>query len=452
MKALFSFLLVVSFGISKISAAEIALTLTEAIDKALNNNPSLQDQKLNLKLAEITYKNAWDTMYMPNVSVTLTSTSDTTMFHLPGKRNLTLGDSHGYPTSAATLSLGSYTLFNFGKDQLLYEQAKLDWTRAKETSDEIIRNVKFQVIIAYWKLKTEMDKSEAAERSVEIAQTILDLLESRLPLGKAAKQAVNSSVLDLNNAINLRNQLKTNEKIALWALNPLLGDPVGLEYKITEQISFLPISLTEDIVYDVYLRESPSIKSSKKELKKASIALELEKLGRLPLPKVSFSGANLTAANSYYATESDFYSTTTGNKNFYVSGSVNLTLPLLGPGGLLGSRSVDQASIFYDQAVLRLNDTTNRDKAFIYQLIQNIRQAETAVENNRKSLQASSDVLSALIKQLSTGSVSRLDLKDALQQTRTSELDLSESILNHLTYKTQLAQLIGVDYLPRNDK
>ena len=45
--------------------------------------------------------------------------------------------------------------------------------------------------------------------------------------------------------------------------------------------------------------------------------------------------------------------------------------------------------------------------------------------------------------------VSRLDIRDALNQARDSEIALSAAILNHLNFKTQLAAFIGVDYLPR---
>ena len=433
-----------------------SLTLAQAIERALVSNPTIIDQKLTLRASEITHDNAWDDMFLPQINLGLTSSSSATVGQLPGSvREKQAGGSnysHGYPSSTASLSLGSYTLYNFGKDSLTYEQAKLDWLRAKETYVETARSIKFKTISAFWSLKSALDKLDAATRSVELAQAIFDLQESRAALGKAAASDVSSSSVDLMNAKNLRDTLDTSAKNALWALNPLLGDPVGTPYEIDEQISFLPISLTEDMVYAVYLRESASMKTLKTTLKKAELALELEEKNKLPLPKITFSGITVSYNNSYYGNRPDLYTSSSGTTNLDVNASVSLTLPLLGSGGLFGGRTVELAQITRDQAELRLRDQGNRDKAAIYQVIQNIRQYEQTVNNNRESLKTSSEILEGVLQKIEKAeNVSRLDLKDAIAQARQAEIALSESILAHLNYKTDLAQTIGVDYLPRLD-
>lgn len=431
------------------------LTLSTAIDRAIANNLSLKDTRMNLRIAEIAYENAWELMYLPAINLGLTSTSTTTVGKIPGSTSEKNGhglDEHGYPSSTASVSLGSYTLYNFGKDKIVYDQAKLDWTRTKETYDESVRNLKFSVITAFWDVKTAMDKVEAANRSLEIAQAISDLQSSRRDIGKASDSDVASSKVDYLNALKQKESFVKTLRSSLFDLNILLGDPVGTSYRINEEIAFLPIALTEDTVYNVYMNEAPTMKGHKKDLKKAELSLELEEKNKLPLPKVTFSGVTVSYTNAYYGTKPDLYTSASGNSNLEVLASVSLTLPLMGPGGLFGRRSVELAEIGVDQAQLHMLDSAQADRVKIFKLIDNIRQAEKLVENSKDSYQTSASVLESVFTQFSGHAVSRLDLKDAINQIRDSEIAVSESIFSHLKYKMELATLIGVDYLPRDDK
>jgi outer membrane protein TolC len=429
------------------------ITLGTAIARALRKSPSTLDQNLALRSSELFYRDAWDRMYLPTISFNLTQFGAKTLSHLPGDNTTKLGatlDEHGYSGTGVQLSLGSYTLYNFGKDQLGFEQSRLDWNRTKEAFEEFKRGLKFQTIVSFWALKTALDKLDASSRAVEIARAIEELQESRLPLGQATPNDISSSTIDLISAKNLRDQNDTNAKIALWSFATLIGDPVGTRYKIESDISFLPIKVTEQVLYDTYLRESPSMKNARKDLTRAEIAVQLENLNRLPLPKVSFSGITVGYTNGYYGNRADLYTQSSGNTNLDISAQISFSIPLMGPGGLFGSRTIEQVHIQRDQSELRLRDTANRDKSQLYQMIQNIRQSEITVANNRQSYQNSISVLEDVFQRFtSSKAVSRLDIKDAIIQARDSEIALSDSILNHLTAKTQLAGFIGVDYLPR---
>ncbi len=432
-----------------------AITLSQAIERGLVQNRDVQDQKLLLRLSEIYYQNAWDTMFLPTVSLSLGTASYTTLTHIPGDTNERVKnttDSRGYPYSYAILNLGSYSFYNFGRDRLTYDQALLTWQRAKEGLDESIRGIKFQIIVAYWTLKTSYDKVDSANRSIEIAQAMADLQESRFRLGKATKADFESSSIDVFAAKNLKDQLETNSKIALFALNTLLGDPIGTKYRIDEEISFLPISLNEDLVYETYQKNSPNMKTARSDLKKAELALTLEQRNRIPLPTFSFSGITVSYQNHYYGNTPDLYTGYTGNVNFNVSASVGLTIPLLGPGGFLSSRTVESAEIGLDRAELKLKDLASKDRSQIFQFIQNIRQGEITVKNNRESLVRSVNVMESVFQRYFNGAVSRLELRDAITQARSVEISLSESTLGHLRDKMQMAQLLGVDYLPRLDQ
>lgn len=435
--------------IAKLAGVATELTLSGAITRSLTNNPDIINQKMALRTFELNYDDAWDRMFLPQISFNLGSNSAKTVGLLPGNLSDT-SRNEGYPTTTATVSLGQYTLFNFGKDKLVYEMSKLDWKRAQERFDEFKRSIKFQVINAFWTLKSKVDKLDAYERSVEIAQAMVNLQESRALLNKASWTDVSSSTVDLMNVKNLRDQAQTDESGALFALNVLLGDPVGTKYNIKEEIVFLPIKVTEDVLYQTYLNASPNIKNARKDYLEAQMQLELTEKNLLPLPTVQFSGLNVGYGNNFYGGKSGVYSGAPGQKNIDISAGISFSLPLMGPGGLFGTRNMERSQIALDQSELSIRSTTNQDQQTILQFVQNIRQFELTVENNKKSYQNSMIVLQSVFTSLNDSKVvSRLDIRDALNQARDSEINLSSSLISHLFFKTQLAAFIGVDYLPR---
>ena len=94
------------------------VSLGKAIERALRANPDVMDQRLGLRVSEILYQDAWDRMYLPSINLNLSSTSAKTVARIPGGNSATVGtalNEHGYPNTSAGISLGEYTLFDFGR-------------------------------------------------------------------------------------------------------------------------------------------------------------------------------------------------------------------------------------------------------------------------------------------------------------------------------------------------
>jgi len=426
------------------------LTLKMAVDRSMANNQDLKENKLALRTSELTYDDAWDQMYMPKISLILNSNAAQTLGSLPGATGGTADYNHGYPSSSAEVALGQYTLYNFGRDKLVFDQAKLQWKRDQETYEEQKRTIRFSVVNAFWTLKSHIDKLNAFERSVEIADAIVKLQESRVFLQKANWTDVSSSTVDLVATKNLRDQANTDVQSALYALNVLLGDPVGHRYQIDEEIVFLPIKVTEEILYQTYLAESPDTKTSLMNFLKSQLALELTEKNLLPLPTIKFSGVTVGYGNNYYGGAMGTYTQGPGVNNFDISAGINLTVPLTGPGGLFGSRTVELSQIQRETSEVHIGNVANKGRQSIFQIVQNIRQFERTVENNKQGYKNSMNVLESVFERfMNHQQVGRLEIRDAINTARDSETALDDAILTHLNYKTQLAAFIGVDYLPR---
>jgi len=197
----------------------------------------------------------------------------------------------------------------------------------------------------------------------------------------------------------------------------------------------------------IYMENAPNMKDRRRDLKKAELSLDLAHKNRLPLPKVAFSGISLNY-NNVYNTITPTFASSAYNANMNISGSVSLSLPLVGPGGLFNNRVIEQTQIALDQANLAFLNTTNQDELSIVQGIRTVLQSENNVKNNSEAFEKSLSILEKLSENLTSGTINRLELRDAINNSRNYELNLEDSKVQHLQSKMDLAQLIGVDKLP----
>lgn len=424
-----------------------SLTLRTAIRRGIEKNRTLNIQRLALRAADLQHDIAWDTMFMPQASLRGSADSTYSFASIQGRDNEIARD-HGYPSTSAELNLGTYTLFNFWRDWITYEQANLDWKRTREAYDEAVRAFQFQVILAYFRLKAEQEKLDSSLRSVQISEAILELVKSRLKRRKATDTDVSSSNVDLLNARSELASRESSERSALWGLNQLLGDPVGTAYDIQDTIRFTPITITQEEAVKIYWEHAPTVKNGKKELRKAELALELTQKNQLPLPTVTFNGVTLSYQNSYTDGVYSAYGQSTSNPNLGIAVSVSLTLPILGPNGFFNHRQVAQSQIARDTAELTYIDSSSREVTSIHNSFAAIKRDESTILNERQVFEQSTTLLDSLFSKLSSENVSRLELRDAITQARNAELSLLESNIVHLNDKLDLAKLIGVDQLP----
>lgn len=420
------------------------LSLERAIAKVLQNNFSVEARRLSFRSSEISYLDARDQMFLPSINLVASSSSKLGVGRLPSTNPPT--ESYGFPTTSVALELGSYTLFNFWRDWNNYEQARLEWVRTQEQYNEFIRALKQQTIVAYFKYGTELEKLDSVERSVATATAVVDVLRTRVGLNTAQAGDLSSSEVDLLNSQNNLYAARQNVLGSLWSLNQLLGDPIGASYQITDKIKFVTIKITPGEALKTYLASSPTIKDRIKDIKRNELALDLAHKNRIPLPKVTLSGLSVAYAANYYAPGTTV--TSGGGPNIEVSTSISVSLPLVGPGGLFNSRVLESSEMNLEQANIAYRVSFYSDNVAIHQLIEQIKQSEATIENNKKAFDQSASLLENLTEKLLSENVNRLELRDVVNQARNADITLQDSIVDHLQKKLSLANMIGVDHLP----
>ena len=429
------------------------LSVEEALETAYNRSLDLKVSNLSMQAAKIIFDNAWDTMYMPTIAIDLSSASAYTVGTIPNTPGRVMADQNfnrGYPASTAALRLGSYTLFNFWRDRLVYDNARLTYDRAVQRYYEQKRTIRFRVINTYFRVRVDQEKLDVAKRSLDVANAILNLIKSRQAIGKATADEVSSSAVDLLTAkINIGDA----EKIAgddLAALNILLDANSEQQFHLTSELKYTPIKITAADAFQIYKQTGPNIRDIGLSLKISEANVEISEKSRLPLPTVSFSGVTLAYGNNYTTG-----STTVNNSNasnpggqLNVEAAVTMSIPLLGPGGLLGSRTVAAARISRDTIEIQATQTSINGEVDIQRRIASLKHDESTIKDLKESFERNSKILDSLFEQMSKGTVTRLELRDAILQARSSETSYLDGLAGHLAEKTALTELLGVDLIP----
>lgn len=447
---IFQFLAFLTIALSTAHAAIApieSLNLNQALTRARTGSRQLKINELVLESEELNFDDAWDRMYIPRISLNASVESVKQIGVMPGSSAETLGATginYGYPYSRLSIDIGQYTLFNFWRDQLAYEKSRLGFDRAKERYAELDRNTRFNIIRTYFLLWTTQEKLDAAKRSYMVASAILDLVNSQVRLGKAGQNEISSASVDKLFAATQVNEIQSFVVQTQRQLALLLGDPVDTQYKLSSAIKYAQIQLSEKQIVDTIERTSPQVRDAKLLTRTSQIDLEIAEKTRLPIPTISLSGISIGMTNQLYGSKSYTTSTATYNPGAIdIAAAVTLSLPLYGEGGFMNKRGISRARIARDVAETTYIQTFSQLKADALSTLFQIKQLEESIKNQKETAETNEKVLNQFFSNASKAKVSRLELRDALNQARAAQLQVLDSILNHLNQKLTLADTVG---------
>jgi len=428
------------------------LSLKQALDLASKQNLDLISAGQGYEQDTISYNNAWRSFFLPNISLSTQSSTALTLGSYPGtpaNSTLPAGRNTGFPSqgSAITLSLGSYTLFNFFKDRITYDNAKMSFQRSGQVLEETKRSVNFRIISAYYQARLNQEKLDAAERSLQLAKTIVRLIKSRVAIGQATSTELSSVEVDANDATLQVNQIKSDFESSLYNLNALLNQNTTDRVTLTTPLSYSPLKLTYPDAFAWFKDHSPLVRGSKLSHQVAQGNLEIAEKNRMPLPTITFSGVSVSYGNRYAGGYNSYTSSGSGSAGaIEVEAAVNLTLPILGPGGLFGEDTVKSARINVNQAETRLQQTMINGELQIRASVFQLQQLEDRLKTLKLSLDSSSGLLEKIISGLSTQRANRLELRDALDRARNNEIEFLQNTYSYVLQKNQFYELIGKDW------
>jgi outer membrane protein TolC len=275
--------------------APMELTLPQAIDLALKQNPSLKLAQLALVDSE-QKKRIARADYFPRIN------NQSTAFHVTELQQLVIPEGSlgvgpvtgPIPPKTAVLGQGTFTAYTSGTGlgQPLTQMFKIhqenraataDINSAKIQVDQTENDIALKVRQLYYGILIARLKEDAAKEEADAAQLKLQESTSSVEQGSALEVVAlesHAALLDAKQTVLMQNLQVRN---LTFELNYLLGLPLNTQLKLSEDLSaaLASISPREECVR-IAREQSPEIRAAQQAVEKAKATLSAAKDAYIP--------------------------------------------------------------------------------------------------------------------------------------------------------------------------
>ena len=407
------------------ASGAFALTLEDAVSKALENNISIKREKITLEEAERTSKHSWNTV-LPSLSV---SANDE--ISLPEKQN-----NFGVEGKAA-ISISSDFVASIKKAQVDYEAARISY---EEAVSEIISQVK----TSYFSLIYEKENLNFLRENLENAKRQAEQNEERFKRGTLSELEYLSSKVAYE---KLKPELKAQElsyKNDLKNFCLVLGinendaelSPQGsLENFISQYRTFFDETMMKNISEDLSDEKLPSVLLLKKQLEASQKEVSKTKL--------SAWGPSLNLSYSMNPVISG-----ADKGSIKQSAAIGLTLPL--ENFLPFSQGADSIKAAQDSVKdlqLQLEEKIKTVNADYNSLLNSLEQKDESIKSLKAFVQLTQQNYKAAQLSYSKGTMELLSMQNAAKESLEAKLNLQNEFLENLKLYINLEKLTGKEVI-----
>lgn len=422
------------------------LQLNDVIEQGLRKN---YDQNLRGQadaLNEIVYQGAKNAFWLPELKINLT-TSNQRISTLRSSSRPPLTPNPTTPTGTLGLSLGDYTVFNWGKDYALYLNTKTTYQRNKEIFDESKRELKLELIGNYFLLLSTNNIEKIRQDQLRQASFVYRLNKEKITIGKTSKQEYYLARSEYLKAQNDYHQAKITNDITNENLAYLIADEVGTKYVVNEVLDYRRIKITLDESINIAKKNNPTLLTNKSTMDNAERSYDVALKENMPLPKFT---VNLGAYNKNFGptTNSTMYETYGGSGKIDLVASINASWSLTGADGFFNSNKLAVSRIGKEIAFRNLEKNDHLTQSVIRQTYKNILSLQNQLvilEARLPSLQKSFDTI---LDNYLGGRTKYYDFHLSLAELTETKILYEQYKLNHLREKLNLAKLSGLEDFP----
>ena len=402
------------------ASGAFALTLEDAVSKALENNISIKREKITLEAAERTSKHSWNTV-LPSLSV---SANDE--ISLPEKQN-----NFGVEGKAA-ISISSDFVASIKKAQADYEAARISY-------DEAVSEILSQVKTSYFSLIYEKENLENAKRQAEQNEerfkrgtlSELEYLSSKVAYEKLKPELKAQEITYKNNLkafclILGMEDVETENQIA----------PEGtLEIFLNKYTAFFNNSMIHDTAENVRNGHVPSLQFLEKQLEASKKEVTKTKLSVWgPSVNLSYSLSPVLSGDEKGV--------------FKQFAAIGLSLPL---ENLLpfsqGADSIKTAEDSVKDLKLQLEEKSKSVSTEFSSILISLEQKKESISTLKDFILLAQKNYSAAQYSYSKGTMELLALQNAAKENLEAKLNLQNEFLENLKLYISLEKLCGKNAL-----
>lgn len=428
----------------KLSETFKNLHLNDVIEQGLRKNYQQNILGQFDSLNELEFQGAKNAFWLPELKINLT-TSNQRISTLSSSSSTPINSST--PTGALGLSLGDYTVFNWGKDYAIYLNKKSLYSRKKQVFDESKRELKLELIGTYFNLLATKQIQKIRQDQLRHASYIYRLNKEKIAVGKTSKQDYYLARSEYLKAQNDYHDAKSSADVADENMAFLITDEIGTKYVLNEELDYKRIKITLDDSLALSAKNNPTILNNKTTVENAERSYDVALKENMPLPKFT---VNLGAYNKKFGPgiNSTTYETVSGSKNVELVASLNATWSLTGEDGFLNSNKLSISRIGKEIAFKELEKNSHFAQSFIRQTYLSILSLQNQIivlEARIPSLQKAFDTI---LENYINGKTKYYDFHLILDELTSVKVLYEQKKLQHLQEKLDLAKVTGIEDFP----
>jgi outer membrane protein len=410
------------------------LSLSQAIDTALKNQPTIAAARYAVRANEARVGEA-QSSYYPQLSnsSTYTKTSSTSgggVVIPTGTGGVTTGGSSGL-NSGSNETFGTsvgltQTIYDFGKTPTQVRISKLNTASARFDLANTQEVVVFNVKQAYYNALQALRNRDVTKRSVDQFQGHLDQARGFFEVGTKAKFDVTKAEVDLSNAkvnfINAENQVK----LTYVTLKNAMGVPNTPDYPLEDSLIYSKYELPFDQALEKAYARRPDLQSAikRKEASKESINLAMK--GYYPV---------LNGNASYFYAGSEF---PLQDKWSY---GLNLSIPIF--SGFLTKQQVAEAQANYgtvsaNAEALRLDIYSQVNQGYL-----SLRAAEERISAAELGVRQAKENVDLATGRYEAGVGGPLEVTDAIVAQGNADVSYTAALTDYKNAQASIEKAIG---------
>ncbi len=421
------------------------ITLSQAIEQGYRQNFLEQERNYQKRILELNWLDARESFWMPQLQVSLT-TEPQRLARLKGG-SLPNEASTKDPRGVLALEFGEYTIFNWGKDYLAYQNQKTSFERGNQRLEEQRRELRHDIMIDYFYLLAVQELVDVKRDQLRHASFIYRLNRERISTKKVTSQDYFQARQEYLKAQSEYQEVRELSVEANRLLAERISDKAGTRYVINQAINVQKIKLTASEAARLVLERNPDVLSAKALAEIAGREEEILQKENLPLPKIS---VNLGAYNYRFGSDRNSmrYETTPGSSDIDVVATITATWSLTGEGGFLNGRRTTRGALFRGLAHKRKQGAEFNGETSVRELYEKIKIYESQLEIlEARSLNAIKQydvVLENYMNKKTSFSAFQL----ALEEKDLARSELAQMRFEHAKTKVLLARTIGIEDFP----
>lgn len=381
------------FAVASLLRAEIyTLTLKQAIERALAQNPDIAMARLDEQKAQESIRSARDP-FSPHIYA-----------------GSGLAYSSGFPLSiegaVPSVVQARASQYFYNKQQTyVIAQARENARGASFVTGSKRDEIAFRTASLYLDADRAARLSAMATKQVQSLEKVLQTVRGRVQEGRELPIEIKRSDLDLKRANQRLQALTSDQDYSEHSLALVLGYGAEDRARSAGEERTAPVTPpSEEEATETALSANKDLKRLESALVAKGLDMKAQKAARLPRVDLVAEYALLARYNNY---DQFFRSFQRHNGQLGIS----LQIPLLSGPGI--SAAVAQAQADVSRLRIELESTRNRIALDVHQSFQDIQKADTSRDVSRADLDVTRDSLSILLSQFGEGRASLRQVEEA---------------------------------------